>query len=98
MTMKIDLAHVAKLANLTLSPEEKALYGKQLEEIVDYVSKLNEVNTEKVEPTAHITGLENIGREDEAAPSLTQEDAISQALKTHNGAIVVDAVFEEQDT
>lgn len=95
--MKIDVDHVAKLANLSLTQEEKKLFQKQLEEILAYVSKLNEVNTEKVEPIGHITGLENVTREDEAAPSLSQEDAIVQAPKTHSGFIKVEAILEQTD-
>ena len=95
--MKIDIAHVAKLANLTLSKEEEKLFQKQLEDVLGYVSSLSEVNTDKVDPIGHITGLENVGREDIAAPSLSQEDAISQAPKTHNGFIEVDAIFQQED-
>lgn len=94
--VKIDIDHVAKLANLRLSAQEKATFQKQLERVLAYVSKLNEVDTAKVEPIGHITGLENIGRVDIPAPSLSQEQALANAPKTYNGLFVVDAIFEEE--
>lgn len=95
--MKIDIKHVAQLANLNLTKEEEKTFEKQLEDVLEYISQLEKLDTEKVEPIGHITGLENVGRVDVAAPSLSQDEAISQAPKVHNGAVVVDAIFEEQD-
>ncbi|HSX19254.1 MAG TPA: Asp-tRNA(Asn)/Glu-tRNA(Gln) amidotransferase subunit GatC [Candidatus Saccharimonadales bacterium] len=95
--MKINIKHVAQLANLKLTAEEEKTFEKQLGEVLEYVSQLDKVNTEKIEPIGHITGLENVGREDVAAPSLTQEDAIGQAAKIHNGFVAVDAIFDEND-
>lgn len=93
--MKIDIDHVAKLANLPLTEEEKKIFQKQLEDILAYVSKLNEVDTEKVEPIGHITGLVNVTRKDEAKPSQNQDDALKNAPKTHNGFFEVEAIFDE---
>lgn len=92
---KIDVDQVAKLANLFLSKKEKQAFRKQLEEILSYISQLDKLNTQNIHPIDHITGLENIGREDVTAPSLSQENAIQNAPKTHNGLFVVDAIFEE---
>ena len=93
---KIDIEHVAKLANLKLTEEEKPLFQKQLTEILGYVENLNQVDTKNVEPIGHITGLEKITREDVAAPSLSQEDAISQAPSTHNGFVEVEAILDSE--
>lgn len=92
----INIEHTAKLANLTLTPAEKELFDKQLREVLGYISKLNELNTDKVEPIGHITGLENVSRADIAAPSLSQDDALKNAKKTHDGFFEVEAIFEEQ--
>ena len=94
---KIDIAHVAKLANLKLTPTEEKTFGKQLGDVLTYIDQLNEVNTDKVEPIGHITGTKNVYREDQAAPSFSQEDSLKNAHKTHNGFIQVDAIFQEQD-
>lgn len=93
----IDIDHVAKLANLTLFPAEKQIFEKQLSSVLAYISKLNEVDTKNVEPTGQITGLVNVIREDETAPSMPQEDALKNAPRTHNGFFEVDAIFEDQN-
>ena len=94
---KIDATHIAKLSDLQLTPSEKKAYAKQLGDVVNYISKLSEVNTDKVEPISQITGLENIYRQDEAKPSLSQEDALKNAPKIHNGFFEVDAIFAENN-
>jgi len=63
---KEEIKHVAKLARLELSEEELEKYGNQLSNVLSYIDMLKEVNTDDVEPTAQVTGLENIFREDEA--------------------------------
>lgn len=59
-----EIDHLAALAHLALRAEEKDLYRDQLSSVLDYVAKLNEVDTSKVEPTAQVTGLANQWRED----------------------------------
>ena len=93
---EIDIDYVSKLANLPLSHKEKTLFEKQLKDVLNYIAKLNEINTDKVEPIAHIVNLANITRGDETSPSLSQEDAIKNSPKTHNGFFEVDAIFDEQ--
>lgn len=95
--MKINIARIAKLANLSLLPNEKLKLEKQLDETIDYVKKLNEVETKNVESTSQVTGLENITREDISKPSLTQDQALSNAKSTHKGFFKVNAVFEENE-
>ena len=105
--MKIDVTHVAKLANLPLKPGENKKFEKQLGEILTYVEKLNEVDTKNVEPTSQVTGLENVTREDETTPSLSQDEALSNAKPArnashsdaggsqHNGLFKVKAILTE---
>jgi aspartyl-tRNA(Asn)/glutamyl-tRNA(Gln) amidotransferase subunit C len=92
----IDIEKVAKLANLELSSDEKAVFAKQLDEVLGYVSQLDEVDTEKVEPIGQITGLVNVTRGDVAGPSLSQDEALKNAPKTHNGFFEVKAILDEQ--
>lgn len=94
---KIDIAHVAKLASLKLTAAEEKAFEKQLGEVVNYISNLNKVKTDKVEPISQITGLENVSREDKAKPSLNQDDALNNAPKIHNGFFEVDAIFAENN-
>ena len=93
--MKIDVKKVAKLANLTLTPEEEIKFEKQLSDILQYVEKLNEVDVTNVEPTSQITGLENITRNDDfTSEMLTQEQALSGTSSKHNGMFKVKALLE----
>lgn len=94
--MKIDISHVAKLANLKVTPDEETKFATQLSSILEYIDKLNELNTSDVEPTSQVTGLENVMREDKAAPSLPQDEALSQAKHTHNGMFAVKGIFDNE--
>ena len=60
-----EIEHIAILARLGLKNDEKERFSSQLSSILDYVEILNEVNTDEVEITAQVTGLENVMREDE---------------------------------
>ena len=93
--MKIDVAHVAKLANLPLTDKEKRKFEKQLSSILNYIEKLNEIDTSNVEPTSQVTGLENVTREDKPSPSLSQDEVLSNTLSKHNGLFKVKAILEE---
>lgn len=93
--MKINVPHVAKLANLPLKSEEKEKFEKQLSETLSYVEKLNSINTNGIEPTSQVTGLENVTREDETSPSLSQKEALSNAKSKHNGLFKVPAILED---
>ena len=95
--MKINVPHIAKLANLTVSYNEESNLEKQLEETLDYVEELNKVNTNNIEPTSQVTGLENVTRGDTVKPSLTQDEALSNATKTHNGFFVVDVILTKDE-
>jgi len=92
--MKIHVTEVAKLANLEVREEEKEKFEKQLSSILQYVNKLKEVDTENIETTGQVTGLENVTREDEAKPSLTREEALSNTKLKHNGLFKVKAILD----
>jgi len=92
--MKIDVTHVAKLANQPLKKEEIKKFESQLSSILGYINKLNEIGTKNVEPTSQVTGLENVTRGDETKPSLSQE-ALSNSKSTHNGLFKVKAILDE---
>ena len=86
---------MAKLANLPLTDAEKKKFEKQLEETLDYVNQLEEIDTKSVEPTSQVTGLENVMREDQTRPSLSQEEVLKNAKSKHNGMFKVKAILEE---
>ncbi len=92
-----DVLHVAKLAKLTLTPNEITKFQEQLSKIVDYISQLSEVDTSNLEPTNQTTGLENVFRTDEVkSNSFSQDEALSGSDKTHNSYFVVDAVLDKE--
>lgn len=90
-----EVKHVAKLARLSLIPEEIKKFQEQLSEILDYVNQLKEVNTENVEPTSQVTGLENVFRNDEVMPSLRVEEALSSAPAKMNNFFKTKLVLEK---
>lgn len=61
---KQEIQHIAELARLDLTDEELKKYGSQLSDVLNYIDQLKEVDVNGVEPTAQITGLENVLRED----------------------------------
>lgn len=93
--MQINVSHVAKLASLPLKKEEIEKFQKQLSAILDYIKKLNEVDTKNIEPTSQVTGLENITRKDKTSPSLPQEEVLSNAKNKHNGFFKTKQILEK---
>lgn len=75
----MDIEYVAKLARLKLTDAEKERFSNQMVTIIDYIEKLNELDTKDVEPTAHILGLNNVFRDDEATEPLTDQDLINDS-------------------
>jgi aspartyl-tRNA(Asn)/glutamyl-tRNA(Gln) amidotransferase subunit C len=94
--MNINVPHVAKLANLPLTEEEMKKFEKQLSEVLQYVTKLNEVDVKNVELTSQVTGLENVLREDITAPSLPQELVVSNAVGQQDGVFVVKGILASE--
>ena len=76
---KENIEHIASLARLSLTEEEKELFGLQLSSILDYMEKLNELDTTDVEPTSHVLPLNNVMRDDISGPSIQREDALMNA-------------------
>lgn len=76
---KEEIEHIASLARLSLSEKEKELFGSQLSSILDYMEKLNELDTKDIEPTSHVLPLSNVMRDDIPRPSIPREDALLNA-------------------
>ncbi|MBI2611162.1 Asp-tRNA(Asn)/Glu-tRNA(Gln) amidotransferase subunit GatC [Candidatus Gottesmanbacteria bacterium] len=87
--------HVADLAKLQLNKEDINKFQEQLSDILDFVAKLGEVDTKNIPPTSQVTGVENVFREDKVRKSLSQDEALANAKRKHNGYFVVRAIFEE---
>ncbi|AIQ71031.1 Aspartyl/glutamyl-tRNA(Asn/Gln) amidotransferase subunit C [compost metagenome] len=89
-----DVQHVAKLARLHLSPEEEAKLTEQMNAILQYAEKLNELDTENVKPTTHVLQVSNVMRDDVVKESLSQEEALLNAPEDEDGHFKVPAVLE----
>jgi len=76
---KEEVEYVANLANLYLTEEEVECFKEQLSRIISYIEKLNELNTDNVEPTHHVVPLYNILREDEERESFPKEEILKNA-------------------
>lgn len=89
-----EVAKVAYLARLRLSPAELDTFTSQLSQIVDYVAQLQELDTSNVEPLAHGIEVRNVFRDDVRTPSLSREDALTNAPKKNHEAFLVPVVLE----
>lgn len=74
---KDQVRHIAKLARLGLSEKEFEKFSLQLTDILQYVEILNEVDTEGVEPTSQVTGLQNILRPDTVTAWVSREELLA---------------------
>jgi aspartyl-tRNA(Asn)/glutamyl-tRNA(Gln) amidotransferase subunit C len=91
--LKQEVEKIAKLSRLELNDKEKSKFASQLSAVLNYVEKLNEVNTENVEITAQVTGLENVYRNDKIDQCDFQADLIKQAAEYEDSLIKTKSVF-----
>ena len=91
----ITVRHVAQLAKLNLTSQEVNKFQEQLGKIFGYVDQIRNLSTAKIKETSQVTGAINRTREDKITPEriLNQEEALSQAKRTHNGYFVVKAIL-----
>ncbi len=88
-----EVEHVASLARLQLSPEERDTFRHQLNSILLYMEKLSQIDTSGIQPTTHALHLSNAFREDTVSPSLPQEEALGLAPEQGCSAFVVPKVI-----
>ncbi len=93
---KIDINHVAKLANLDLTHAEKESFEKQLTDILSYIEQIEEVDTKDTPPAFNVSPNKNVTRPDEVRNSLTQEEATINAANKKDGFIVTKGVFDNE--
>ena len=90
----LRLDHVANLARIALTPEEKARFATQLGDVLAYMTQLNEVDVSRVEPTAHAFPVVNVWAPDIPEPGLSAEDALRNAPEKRDNMFVVPRVVE----
>lgn len=92
---KEQVVHVASLARLKLTDTEIESYTNQLNTILQFSEKLNELDTEGIEPTSHTVVMQNVLREDVIRPSLSRGEALVNAPEQQDGMFRVPAIFQE---
>ena len=95
--MKLSRAQVmeiAELAKLELTEQEIEHYAEQLSKVLDYASRLEQLNTDDIPPTASVLPVQNVMRDDVTRPSLPREQVIANAPAAVDGQFRVDAVLD----
>lgn len=90
-----EVEHIATLARLRLTAEEKERYRQQLSAVLDYMAKLKQVDTTQIEPTATVLPLRTVVRPDEVTPSLTSEELLANAPSADEGMFRVPPVLAD---
>ena len=96
MPVEIDVDHVARLARLALTPEEKERFRRQLGLILEHAEKVREVAASDVPPTSHPVPRANVFRPDEVAPSLSHDEALAGAPEIEAGRFKVPRIVEQE--
>ncbi len=94
MPVEIDIAKVAGLARISLSDDELATYGAQLEDILEHAERVQALPTEGVEPTSHPLPMVNGFRPDEVIPSLDRDSFLSEAPDAEDGQFRVPRILD----
>ena len=94
MISKKDVEYVASLARIHLKDDEIGHVTKDLEQILDYIHKLNALDVTKTDATSHVLPLKNVQREDKVRPSLTQQQALKISVQQQDGSFKVPKVIE----
>jgi aspartyl-tRNA(Asn)/glutamyl-tRNA(Gln) amidotransferase subunit C len=91
----MDIDHIARLARIDLTAAEKAQFGAQLDSILDYFERIQQVDVDGIEPTAHAFAVENVWRTgDEPGPTLPVDVLRKMAPAERDNQVVVPKVVE----
>lgn len=89
-----EVEHIADLARLKLTDEEKDRYREQLSEILDFMARLHKLDTSQIPPTSSVLPPHSLLREDNARPGLTLEDVLRNAPDTEGDQFRIPPVQE----
>jgi aspartyl-tRNA(Asn)/glutamyl-tRNA(Gln) amidotransferase subunit C len=95
--VEIDVDHVARLARLALSDEERGRFGRQLALILEHAERVGEVAAGDILPTSHPVPRSNVLRPDEPGPTLSHEEALSGAPDTERDRFRVPPIIEAEE-
>ena len=88
-----EVAHIAELARLSFSEEEMELFAEQLNQILIYMEKLDEIDTTGIKPTYHALDLTNVFREDQIKPSLSTQKVLFNAPQSDKDMVTVPRII-----
>ena len=83
------IKYLESLARITLTEEEEKKVGGELQDILTYIDKLNELDTEGVEAMSHCFPLSNVFRKDEVGTSMFPDEIVANAPESQDGSFVV---------
>lgn len=89
-----DVRHVAQLARLDFSEDEEARMAEEMSRILEYVEKLDELDTSGVPPMSHVLDVTNVYREDDIESRIDREQALEAAPDAEQGYFLVPRVVE----
>jgi len=89
MISKKEVEHIALLARLHLSEEEKKIFSVQLSQIIEHADQIEKIDTSNIEPTSHAIKQSNVWREDEIKSCLPKDEALVNAPEKEAGAFKV---------
>lgn len=92
-----EVKYIADLASLKLSEDEVEKFSKQLSEILDYVEKLDELDTEEIVPTAYTIPVKNVLRDDEIEESLELQKVLKNAPESKDNQFRVPKIMDENN-
>jgi aspartyl-tRNA(Asn)/glutamyl-tRNA(Gln) amidotransferase subunit C len=93
---KAHFEHLARLARFEIKEDEKEKYAEQISAILDYFKELNELDTEGVEPMAHVFDLQNVTRPDVVNENFSADKVLAEAPVLEKKQIKVSGVFENK--
>jgi len=88
------IRNIAKLSRLEIAPEEMEKIAGELEIIIDYVGKLNDLDTSKIEAMSHVLDVKNVFRSDEVKPSIDRELLLKEAPRRDEDSFIVPKTVE----
>lgn len=91
---KEEVKHIAELARLNLEEGEEEKYSQQLSQVLEWADKLNNLDVDKLEPTAHVLEMKNVTRADSARETLSNEKALANAPDKEDGYFKVPRIIE----
>ena len=89
-----EVEYIARLSRLEIKESDLELFTRQFNDVLDYADTLGKLDTENIEPTAHVLDYGNVMREDIVKPSLTQDEILANAPERKDGGYLVPRVME----